>query len=479
MTAALMTAPFVVVVENGHAESSVFEDLDKNAYWAKDMQWAIDNGYIGGYVNQKHPTTGKHGNWLNPSGNLTESQMLAVTLRYKVGTNEFKKLATKYESQIKSKSFSAYGSYAKAKELGMVTKGSTSNKSYQNATVTRGQLAQALVSMHYGQSVTVNEAIEFMYANKLSGGIDATKGKTVANYGANNNLTRAHIVTFLKGYDKVVKSNKVVDIAKFAKTPAQVETQKPAQETQKTYSTFRDGIFTVEKQTAKTADLIGSKVKTKFGERAYGTKTQAEYDAVMKVVEGLKLTSASLDKVHVNPDQSLEEAFNRYKAGERGSKDRFNPAFRDPVNLMLVSIEKDRPDSLMKNIKTYDDYVLSMKLTNLSNTLASYSKPAPKGYDPTSAYDLFVKNWDDCTSYAYGMMALYDQMGIDGFVLHSPSRVHDYYVINLHGKWYAYGNGLEEVTADFLKSGDRIIEAPSNGIKSLPSHLQKIYKPLN
>lgn len=475
MTAALMTAPFVVVVDYVHAESTVFEDMAGNEYWAKDMVWAIDNGYIGGYVNQKHPTTGKHGNWLNPNGNLTESQMLAVTLRYKVGVAEYNKLSTKYASQIKSQNFAAYGSYAKAKELGMVTKGSTSNKAPQNQTVTRGQLAQALVSMHYGKSVTVNEAIEFMYANNLSSGIKPELGKTVANYGANNALKRAHIVTFLKGYDTVVKSNKVVDIAKFAKTPPKAEVQQP----QQSFKTFKEGIFMAKKPAKQTDDVVGKKIKTKFGERAYGTKTQAEYDAVMKVVEGFKMNKDYLDKIKVNPDKNLEQAFNEYKAGKRGTKDRMTPQYIEGTNPMLVAIEKDRPDSLMQYIKTFDDYVLSMKVGELSNRLAPFSKPAPKGFDPTSAYDLFVKNWDDCTSYAYGMMALYDQMSIDGFVLHSPYRVHDYYVINLHGKWYAFGNGLEEVTPDFLKSGDRILEAPSSGISTLPSHLQKIYKPTN
>src|SRR5690606_15391732 len=169
----------------------------------------IDKGYITGYINQKHPTTGKQGSWLNPGGQLTESQMLSVLLRYELGVTGFKQMQKDVPNPKDNWSYNLYYSAEKA---GIVTKGSTKTTSYANKQVTRGQLAQALVSMHYGKPVSLNEAVKFMFDNKITGGTNATKGETLENFAPNTKLSRAHISVFLKKYHDVKASGNVKDV---------------------------------------------------------------------------------------------------------------------------------------------------------------------------------------------------------------------------------------------------------------------------
>lgn len=126
------------------------------------MLWAVDKGLISGYINQKHPTDKRiktKGNWLNPYGSLTVLQMQTVLTRYsKVANISNPKLPT------------ATGA----------------------STVSRGQLAQALVSLHTGKSVTVQQAVQFMIDNNL------TSQKSYASFNVGGQLKRAHIATFVK-----------------------------------------------------------------------------------------------------------------------------------------------------------------------------------------------------------------------------------------------------------------------------------------
>ena len=134
--------------------------------------------------------------------------MLNVMLRYKDGAN-FE--AAKTTMKDKTASNFAYVEYHFAKEHGIMTKGSTTNATPAKQQVTRGQMAQALVSMHYGKDVSLQQAVDFMYANGLSTGVSASKGQTLDNFGANTKLARAHIVAFMGRYNEAVKAGTIKD----------------------------------------------------------------------------------------------------------------------------------------------------------------------------------------------------------------------------------------------------------------------------
>lgn len=187
-----------------------YHDYDSNAYWAQEMKWAIDQGLITGYQNQKHPTTPSKGigNWINPYGNLTEYQMLNTLLRYKDSENYE---ATKLSMKDKTISNYSYVEYYLAKKLGITTSGTLTNVTSASRQVRRGEMAQAIVSMHFGKEVSVEHAVQFMYDNELSTGISPEKGLLFSNFGVDKKLTRAQLVTFLSRYNDLQESGKIIE----------------------------------------------------------------------------------------------------------------------------------------------------------------------------------------------------------------------------------------------------------------------------
>lgn len=185
------------------ANLSSYKDFDAKAGWATAMQWAVDEKIVSGYRNQKHPSEPKKGvgNWLNPYGNLTEYQMLTIILKYKELDSLEKEKANATQADL-AKNY-AFAEYKLAKDLGMVTRGSTMNVALASKQVTRGQMARALVSYIYEQPVTLEQAVEFMYANKLMVGMKPEKGQTFDNFGHTEKLTRAHLVVVLEHYSKL------------------------------------------------------------------------------------------------------------------------------------------------------------------------------------------------------------------------------------------------------------------------------------
>ncbi|CAM5186020.1 hypothetical protein UACE39S_04416 [Ureibacillus acetophenoni] len=92
-------------------------------------------------------------------------------------------------------SFSYSVVYQLADKYNLPTKSTLANKSYANLPITRGKMAQILVSKHLDKVVSEREAVEFFIANGF------TSAKSYEQYKPNDNLARAHIVTFMRNYD--------------------------------------------------------------------------------------------------------------------------------------------------------------------------------------------------------------------------------------------------------------------------------------
>lgn len=175
--------------------SKQFADFNPNAWWAKDMVWAVERGYISGYGNVKNPKTGKYENYLRPGNTLTEGHFLMIMFRY-IAPDEYRavKPASKW-------SYSA--PYTLAKKYNLPTLGnesSASKKAYATQGIRRGKLAQLLVSMHEGKPVSESTAINFMMKNKI------TMAKSVKEFNANQILTRAQVSAFLQRHEAYVES---------------------------------------------------------------------------------------------------------------------------------------------------------------------------------------------------------------------------------------------------------------------------------
>lgn len=481
------TAPKTTTASAKVANKTIYNDFDSKQYWANDMLWLVNNGYLTGYINQKHPTTGKQGTWLNPNGDLTESQMLSVLLRYDLGLKGYEQMKKDIPNP---KNNWSYNHYVTAEKIGMMTKGSSKDGSYAGKQVTRGQLAQALVSMHYGQDVTLNEAIKFMFDNKITTGTNPSKGATVENFGPNTKLSRAHISAFLKRFHDVKASGNVKDVAlSGGKDTVKNPPVTPKPNDAVSNNNGKDSnIYSLVPKAQKTDDVVGKTIKTKFGERSYGAKNQSEYDQTMAIVEE-EASRGELDFEGLRKFTDIDkQVWNDYFFnGKTAITDKRDPSYRTQYNQKLVGVTNNF-GVFKGKVKTFEE------LNTLASLMDSFARPSSiyanhsldidGKNDPVSAYDIVIKGLYDCTSEAYYINAMLDQSGIDSIVIESPGRVHAFVGIKLYEDWYVWDNksainGFVKLTPDFLKKGDRIEYAPNGGKESLPSFVQSIYTPKN
>lgn len=174
---------------------SKYVDYKSGEYWSEPMEWMLQRGLIGGSI-IKNPKTGKDENWLKPKDPLTEAQFVAILYRY---TDPAKAKATK--STTPGDWANVY--YQLAAKDKLPTKATTTKRAAGNLPITRGKMAQILASKHFGKVVTEQQAVAFMYQANLSSGyaVNGVAPKTYESYGPTDNLQRAHIAAFLKGYD--------------------------------------------------------------------------------------------------------------------------------------------------------------------------------------------------------------------------------------------------------------------------------------
>ncbi|MFJ7915425.1 MULTISPECIES: hypothetical protein [unclassified Lysinibacillus] len=456
--------------------ASQYKDFDAKAYWAKDMKWAVDQGLIVGYQNQKHPTQPAKGvgNWIDPSGNLTEYQMLNVMLRYKDGGN-YENAKTSMKADTASNF--AYVEYFFANQHGMMTKGSMSDASFAKQQVSRGQMAQALVSMHYGKTVTLQQAVDFMYANGITTGVNPSKGQTLDNFGASAKLSRAHIVAFMGRYNDAVKAGSIKDTlanktedgsgSGSIKTPqppvVNGSSENPApptfEHTKYDYSDMYGKLDT-------TKQFTQDGIKVSYKNHTYNTKNQAEYDQVMNHINKALNGKTYSDVKLKHQDDAFElGVLEKLMNGEiTVIHDRTNPASRSEENTTANAFEIGYGDAIKSGV-SFD-------------TLAKFgAATAYVGYfagggsndagPPESAYDFFIKGDIDCTSQSYASQAIYDALGYNTAVVHSPTANHDYLIIELDGQWFTNGSSLKVFNKDSVLKGDYIKYAPIKQVSQL------------
>lgn len=449
--------------------ASQYKDYDGNAYWAKDMKWAIDQGLITGYQNQKHPSqpTKGVGNWLDPYGNLSEYQMLNVMLRYKDGANyEFAKTTMKANTA----SNFAYVEYFFANQNGMMTKGSMANASFAKQQVTRGQMAQTLVSMHYGKPVTLQQAIDFMYANGITTGVNPSKGQKFENFNVNGKLVRAHIVSFVGRYNDLMDSGNIKDTLNVSTDSSIPNPAPPIFDHTKYDYTKMYGKFDTSKKFTK------NNIRVSYQNHTYNVKNQAEYDAVMnhviKIISGKTLYDAlqfpesnkQFDPDHAGQLIDNAKLLERVMQGETFTviNDRTHPSFRSKENFMAMTA-----NTMMNSYADpFSNGVSFDTLTKFDAAfmyIFAFTGGASTAWGPPeSAYDFFIKGEIDCTSSAYAEQALYDALGYNTAVVHSPNANHDFIIVELEGRWYTIASGvLKNFTKNSVFKGDFIKFAPS------------------
>lgn len=375
----------------------VYNDFDSKAYWSQDMLWAIDNGLIKGYLNTKHPTNKSNkteGNWLNPYGVLTESQMVAIMFRYsKPDELNNAKPTTKWWADT---------AYQLAGKYGLPVNGSVKNQAKAESVVTRGVLARTLVTLHFGKQANLEDAVQWMYETGITSGKNASKGKTMENFGANDQLQRAQIVAFMKRYDDYIKSGKNIPL----NSGSQPE-QTP--------------------EVKEDIKVVGG-IKTLYHGHTYGVKNQAEYDQVMNLAKDAIKGYQDLDSFD---NQHIASYFERYLNGER------------PTDVAKGSLD-DRGLTIIEGV--VGEAVNSgvgrgdiEKLLKVAKKVSTKMQIVRSSLGGSTAYDALVLGKADCDSTAQAQAAMFESAGYQTKI--AATTNHAKLLINLDGKWWDLAGG--------------------------------------
>jgi hypothetical protein len=398
-----------------------YNDFKDGQYWSKDMLWAIDEGLIQGYLNRTHPTNKKNktkGNWLNPYGNLTEAQMVTVLFKY-AKPDEF-------ANTTPASDWWASTAYQLAAKYKVPTAGSIKNKSKASGIVTRGSLARAIATIHYGKQMSLKDSVQFMYDAGLSSGKDVSKGKTYANFGVNDKLARAHIVVFLKRYDEFLKAGG--DVTQ-PENPSSIIAP------------------------SENNKVLG--ITVKYGSHTYATKSQAEYDKVMSIVQGK--IKKDYHKIQLANNEISNQAYLDFLDGVRGIKDRTDPNFRTQYNSSLVQAEGKFGD-LVDAGYSKETIIEIDKGISIARSLIS-GATIPDGPSRSgSAYTLLVGGVRTGYSEATVFSAVFDSLGYKTVIL--TNIVDGYYadgfLVEVEGKWvdvsYSFSHKLSTVDIEELFS---------------------------
>lgn len=156
------------------AEAAIhFSDISK--HWAKDtIYWALEKGIVKGYEDGT----------FKPNNQVTEAEFLAMLIRT-------------YKPEIQSTKEGHWADvfYQFAREMNYPILGSD-EIGLRNESMTRSRVAE-LISAAQGVNYAGEDAIRFMYANKLASGSDPSK-ITIRGFNGEGTLTRAEAVQFIK-----------------------------------------------------------------------------------------------------------------------------------------------------------------------------------------------------------------------------------------------------------------------------------------
>ncbi len=161
-----------------------------------------------------------------------------------------------------------------------------------------------------------------------------------------------------------------------------------------------------------SAVLLANRIKTQYGSHIYGVNNQAEYDAVMKIVKD------EFAKNFNSKDFELPNDIFRVMNGERGTRDRNDPAFRSPNNGGLLNAELGLAPVLEGRV-SFETY----QSVHRADSFASYlekkynSKSVVGDKNVKSAYDVLINKKMDCDASAQLRSIVYDMAGMDNAIV--------------------------------------------------------------
>lgn len=380
----------------------VYADYKDGQYWSEAMLWAIDKGYITGYMNVKNPKTGKVENLLKPMDKLTEAQFLTILFRY-LYPDELK------NTKPSDPKYWASVQYQLAAKYKLPTNATLKNRANADKPITRGKMAQILATAHFKKPVTERDAVKFMYNAKITNGYPDKNGKypkTYESFGVKENLLRAHIAVFLKNYDTYLQNNK--------------------------------------KQ-------VVNGITVDYGRHTYGVKNQAEYNKVMEIVRN------ELKRLDKEPwiEGRLAKYYDMYLDGVR--KENYKKGSLEYMGLMNAeTVLKDVVDKKVSK----EDIRKVYKVKAIANSLLQGTTD-PRTGKPESAYDALVKKVSDCDSDAQVYSAFLDAMGYNTMIIADKDHADAFVQIGSH--WFEVQSFKYLDLSKGFEEGEYVKVQPTNG----------------
>ncbi|MGB2872247.1 hypothetical protein [Psychrobacillus psychrotolerans] len=195
---------------------------------------------------------------------------------------------------------------------------------------------------------------------------------------------------------------------------------------------------------------IGS-FKVQYGKHTYGSKSQAEYDAVVKEAkEQLSNFKLSDDTINVS-------YLDRYIAGERPS----NGGGRGSTVDRELGMIDGAVGSLVANGVSKADILKLVEGADVAGRLLEGTKDPLNG-TPRSAYDAIFKKLADCDPIAEVQSLVFDMKGYSTMIV--AGNNHADLFVKVGDKWYFYGSGGFDVADEdpmILSSGTYIMSQPT------------------
>lgn len=202
-----------------------------------------------------------------------------------------------------------------------------------------------------------------------------------------------------------------------------------------------------------------SSISVSYGTHTYGSKTQAEYDKVMSIVNAR--IKSDYDKVKFSADAERNQYYYEYLDGARGVQDRGNSDFRTKRNIALIQAEGKFGELVNAGFSKETIVELNKGITVSASLLMSADDPLDG--TPFSAYDALVRKLADCDPIAYVYSAVFDSLGYNTVVVAKPG--HAFALVQVDGKWVNITNGANNIVNinDMLVSGLIIVTQPTFG----------------
>ncbi|MGF7050581.1 hypothetical protein J2T13_005131 [Paenibacillus sp. DS2015] len=175
-------------------------------------------------------------------------------------------------------------------------------------------------------------------------------------------------------------------------------------------------------------------ISVEFGNHAYGSQTQAEYNYVMKIVkeevDKLFVSGGLYDQIMNNQTAyPYKKAYDGYIAGDRTVDIQYTKGRE--YALALGNIE--RYETLIANKVPFSELMKLQAVGSVYSSKDSAAKYTDNG-EARSLYDMLYHKITDCDPQAYLVLAITDYLGYNGMAYANSGHASP--LVQLGSKWY-------------------------------------------